>query len=77
MLPQNENDREKLRNIIVDIIDNHSDYAEGEWRGQAEDVKFYIKGGDVVIVNSKNEFVSILKGGVNNERVKIARKSKV
>ena len=75
--PQDKNDREKMRNIILDVIDNHDDYAEGSWRGQNEPVKFYIKGEDVVVVNSKNEFVTILKGGVDNERVKKARKSKV
>ena len=75
--PQDENDREELRSIILDIIDNHDDYAEGEWRGQSEAVKFYIKGEDVVVINSKNEFVTILKGGVNNARVKKAREPKV
>lgn len=36
----------------------------GFWRGQSE---------DVVITDQKNEFISILKGGVNNARVKNAR----
>jgi len=67
------NDREKFRKIILDICKN-SDYIvkNGVWRGQNAPVNFYIKGEDVVVVNSKNEFITILKGGINNERVKKA-----
>lgn len=71
---QNPEDREKMRNIITDIIENKDDFAEGDWRGQNGKSKFFIKGEDVVVINDKNEFVTILKGGVNNERIKNARK---
>lgn len=40
-------------------------------------VVFYIKGDDVVFAKGENEFVTVLNGGVNNERVKKARKPKV
>lgn len=39
-------------------------------------VDFYIKGNDVVIVKEK-QFVTILKNGVSNARVKDARKRKI
>lgn len=74
---QKPEDREKMRNIITDIIENKDDFAEGSWRGQNGKSKFFIKGEDVVVVNEKDEFVTILKGGVNNARVKDARKRKV
>ena len=45
----------------------------GEWRGQAEPVTFHIKGSDVVVTKRDNEFVTVLKGGVENARVKKAR----
>jgi len=72
--PGNNEDRNKLKDIIADIIENKDDYAEGDWRGQPGISKFYIKDENVVVVNEKNEFVTILKGGVTNERVKNARK---
>ncbi len=70
-----EADRQKVKNIINDIIINCDEIRIGDWRGQIESVYFYIKGKDVVIVTSEsNRFVSVLKGGVDNVRVKNARK---
>lgn len=74
--PSNQNDREKMKEIIDDILVNHDEIAQGNWRGQDGTVDFYIKGEDVVVVNG-NMFVTILKGGVNNARVKNTRKRKV
>lgn len=37
----------------------------------------YVKGDDIVVESSSGEFVTILKGGVTNARVKNARKSKI
>ena len=70
-------DRKKIASIINDIVNGHDEVATGTWRGQAGAVKFFIKGEDVVVVNEKGEFITILKGGVNNARVKAARKPKV
>ena len=36
-----------------------------------------VKGDDIVVESSSGEFVTILKGGVTNARVKNARKSKI
>lgn len=70
-----ETDRQKMREIIDDIITNCDEKRTGNWRGQTEQVTFYIKGDDVVLVSSEtNQFISILKGGVTNERVKNAGK---
>ena len=70
----NSDDRKKLENIIDDIYLHHDVPVKiGKWRGQTEDVLFYIKGEDVVITKQNGEFVTILKGGKSNGRVKDAR----
>ena len=67
--------REEFRQIILNIIRNPSEPVHiGEWRGQQNPVLFYIKGDDVVITKQNGEFVTILKGGISNARVKNARK---
>lgn len=73
--PGSENDRIQLLNIINDIVDNAEEVAVGDnWRCQIGKVKYYIRGEDVVVVREyDNEFITILKGGINNERVKEAR----
>lgn len=68
-----EKDREALKAIISSIIKDADAVKYGNWRGQESDVIFFIKGDDVVVTKFDGEFVSILKGGVNNERVKTAR----
>lgn len=56
------------------IYTNHDvPVRTGEWRGQKEDVLFNIKGEDVVITKKNGEFVTVMKGGVNNGRVKNSR----
>lgn len=71
--PSKVTDRVKMNEIINDIVSHSSEVRTGNWRGQEEDVLFYIKGDDVVVTKQDNEFVTILKGGVNNARVKNAR----
>ena len=65
-----------MRHIILDIADNADEIREGKWRSQEGDCQFYIKGSDVVVVKGK-EFITILKEGVNNERIKNARKREI
>jgi hypothetical protein len=74
--PGNPDHRNQMKNIINDILDNHNEVAHGDWRGQSGLSDFYIKGSDVVIVNN-GKFVTILKGGVENARIKDARERKV
>lgn len=72
--PSSAEDRVKFLDIINDIVDNATEIRIGEWRMQEGECIFYIKGNDVVVHNSKDEFVTILKGGISNERIKNARK---
>lgn len=61
--------------MIYDIVNNHEKtIINVNWRGQDDLVTAYIKGEDVVLVNKDNEFITILKGGINNERVKNPRR---
>jgi hypothetical protein len=71
--PSKAEDREIFHNIINDIMANADEIRIGYWRGQPEDVIFHIKGEDVVITDQNNEFITLMKGGVNNVRVKNAR----
>lgn len=72
--PSKPEDRLKMSDIIDDIVKNKSEVRIGNWRGQQDEVNFYIKGDDVVIAKDNGEFITILKGGVTNARVKNARK---
>ncbi|MBS5595165.1 MAG: hypothetical protein KHX08_07120 [Clostridiales bacterium] len=68
-------DREFFKSKIWDIMVDHEDVVRGiHWRGQDGFLTGYIKGEDVVLVNKDGEFVTILKGGVRNARIKNARK---
>ena len=71
----NEADRLKMHEIIADIVSNKDEIRVGSWRGQENDVLFFIKGNDVVITKTDGEFVTVLKDGViNSEGVKNAGK---
>ena len=72
--PKSSKDRQIMRHTILDIVENASEVRSGEWRGQAGEILFYIKGKDVVVAKESGEFVTILKGGIDNARVKNARK---
>lgn len=74
--PQSSVDRQRMRHIILDIVENADEVREGNWRSQEGLCQFYIKGPDVVVTRGK-EFVTILKGGVENARVKNAGKRKI
>ena len=71
--PSKAEDREKFQNIIDDIVENKEELRIGAWRGQQEEVLFHIRGDDVVITDQNNEFITVLKGGINNARVKNSR----
>lgn len=72
--PANADDREWLLSYIHEISTNPDERAYGEWRYQPYPAVFHIKNGDVVVENADNEFVTLLKGGIANARVKDARK---
>ena len=71
--PSKAKDRKKLRRIIEEIYSKPDIVKIGEWRGQLNEVFFYIRGEDVVITTQNGIFISILKGGINNARIKNAR----
>ena len=75
--PSEKSSRNQIIGIIYKIVDNADEVATGFFRGQLEDVDFYIYGSDVVIVNKDGEFVTLMKGGIDNGRVKNARRKKV
>ncbi len=77
MNPSIAENREKMKTIIIDIVNDAEERFYGEWRGQEYPVLFHVKGDDVVVESFSGEFVTILKGGVTNARVKNARKSKI
>ena len=72
--PASPDAREQMHKIIDAIYQAPDAIAHGDWRGQANPVKFFIKGDDVVITTENNVFVTILKGGISNARVKNARR---
>lgn len=72
--PSNEEDRDRLQGIIKNIHDN-ADYSfSGVWRGQIGTVNFFVKGQDAVLTKEDGEFITIMKGGTNNTRLKNQRK---
>lgn len=68
--------QQEFINRTRDIIQNRDELRLGEWRGQEGKCEFHIKGDDVVVTN-KGNYVTTLKGGVENARVKNARKQKI
>ncbi|MEG1525697.1 MAG: colicin D domain-containing protein [Clostridia bacterium] len=72
--PSNATDREQIANIINNIVDNFDTVSKGAWRGQQSDVLFFAKAEDVVVTSQNKAFITILKGGITNARVKNARR---
>lgn len=75
--PSSEEGRQKMLEIIYSIRNNPTEAREGYWRGQADEVFFFIRGADVVITKKTGEFITIMKGGIANDRVKNARNRKI
>ena len=75
--PSNETDRTRFRGMIYRIFGKPDEIRMGDWRGQEDPVLFYIKGNDVVLTKQDGTFISILKGGISNARVKNAGKPKI
>jgi len=66
--------RDFIKNKINDIYNNPAEIREGTFRGQGDansrgNVKFYIQGNDVVVTDMNDNFVTILKDGINNPSV--------
>ena len=74
MDPSKQDDRKRMEEFILDIVNNHDDAAQGYWRGQTGLVDFFIKGNDVVLVSDNSEYITTMKDGINIKRVKGGRK---
>ena len=66
--PSSAEDREVLKDIIAGIIDGADSIDVGNWRGQPNPCTYYLRGEDLVIVNTDDCFVIIMKGGGSNKR---------
>ena len=67
-------DRELFKMISQFIVENAEEVKIGEWRSYDEEVLFHIYGDDVVLTKQDNTYITTMKGGVANVRVKNARK---
>lgn len=72
--PQNADDREKTKSIVCEIKEQCDEKRIGKFNGQPDECPFYIKGNDVVVTNSNNEFITVMKGAKDNGWVKNARR---
>ncbi len=68
--PSNPAHRAQLRKKIEDIASSPDKVAEGTFRSLPR--KFLVKGEDVVVTTPSGDFVTILKGGINNPSVRRA-----
>ena len=73
--PSRPEDREQFKNITIRIIKDAEETRYGEWRSQPGESTYYILEQDVVVVNEDDKYVTTLKGGINSERIKKARRS--
>lgn len=81
--PGSKVDRQWLEEHIHEIHRNPSQIREGTFAGQGAvtangsnargDVRFYIRGNDVVVADKADNFVTILKDGISNTSVQNAR----
>ena len=71
--PSKEKDRDEFLSITRRIIDGCDSIREVvNWRGGYSNVKAYIRGEDVVLLDRDNMYITTMKGGINNERIKNA-----
>lgn len=71
--PSTEEGRAAYDQAIRDIIDNAEEELTGKWRSQSGLCKFFIKGDNVVIINSEEKFVSAFKGAKTNAKLNAIR----
>lgn len=75
-----EQDRQEFERITRDIIENATEVRRVQWLkdpvsgSRTVEVNAYIKGNDVVLVNDNGEYITTMKDGINNTRVKKGRK---
>lgn len=78
MDPSIKEHREKFIEITKDTVYNYDQKIKlPGWRGQNGPVLAFIKDDTVVITSEDLEYITTMEGGVNNERVKNARKREI
>ena len=71
---KNADDRKKYEDMFIAFRNSYDEVRTGEWAGQEDEILFFIKGEDVMLVKKNGEFISLFKGGIHNARIKNARK---
>lgn len=75
-----EQDRQRFEKITRDIVENASEVRRVQWVKDPEtgrrtvEVHAYIKGNDVVLIKDNGEYITTMKDGITNTRVKNGRK---
>jgi uncharacterized protein RhaS with RHS repeats len=67
--PSDPASRKFIRERIESIVGQYDEIRQGPWHrsaGGGSDYLFYRQGADVVILKPSGDFVTIMKGGVNN-----------
>lgn len=78
--PSSTGDRQAFKALIRGIIDHPTETRRVQWLLNKEtnrrttEVTAFIKGNDVVLVDDSNAYITIMKDGVYNRRVKNGRK---
>lgn len=78
--PAEEKDREKFADITRNIQANPQEIRRVQWLHDPEtgkrtvEVNAYIVGKDVVLVKDDKEYITTMKNGIDNERVKRGRR---
>lgn len=54
--------------VIDDKLDNMKAVNTEKWRGQSRNCTLYKRGDDLVVVNARGEFVTVMRGGASNVR---------
>jgi RHS repeat-associated protein len=75
--PASPADRARFREIVEDIATRPDRVATGTFRGRGPEgapgpVSFRVKGSDVVVASPADEFITVLRGGINNPSVRRA-----
>lgn len=69
--------RAHIKEIIDDVTANADERVYGEWSGQKTPVLFHVKGKDVVIESRDGEFVTVMRGAADHERIVHARERQI
>ena len=74
--PASEDDRLAMLRTTADIIDYADEVTRGDWWTQPGPCSFYRKGGDIVITDANDVFVTVMRGGADNKRYRATVPSK-